>query len=379
MRSIFKLFSFIALAAVTLASCDKTDDLPVFGNGNASVLTADVLNIAPLPADSNSTVLTLNWTATEHATSPENIKYTIQFDSAGKNFSNPYSRDIMGNLTTSFIAKDLNTYLLSRGYAFNVPVSMEARVIAAYANNNEQYYSNTLNMQMTPYKIPPKVALPATGKLFIVGGATQGGWTNPVPTPAQELTRIDETTFGGIFQLNAGQSYLILPENGQWTKYGFDGPNNGNNVNGDKFKAEGGDLMAPAASGWYKLIFDFQAGTFTVTEFNQQHGLPSELFIVGDATPGEWANPVPVPSQKFTRVNSTQFKLTLALTPNKNYLLLPENGNWGKKFGGDGDPDNTKLAGTFKPEGADMPSPEVAGTYDITIDFINNSYKLVKQ
>ncbi len=377
MRAIFRFLPVLAVTALTVASCDKMKDLPVYGTGNASVLSANTLTVAPAPADSNNVALTLNWTTTEHAT--ETVKYTIQIDSATKNFSQPYTREVLGDVSASFIAKELNAMLLSRGYAFNVPVSMEVRLITSYANNNERKFSNVLALSMTPYKIPPKVALPASGKLFIVGGATQGGWNNPVPTPSQELTRIDETTFGGIFELNAGQSYLILPVNGDWgAKYGFTGANNANNVNGDDFKAEGGDLMAPAATGWYKLIFDFQSGKFTVTPFTQQHGLPANLFIVGDATPGQWNNPVPLPSQQFTRVNSTRFELTLALTTAKKYLLLPENGNWGMKFGGDGSASNTKLAGTFKPEGADMDSPDETATYKITIDFINNSYKLVK-
>jgi hypothetical protein len=354
------------------------EDLPEHGSGTASVLSASSLNIAPIPADSNNVALTLNWTGSDHAT--ENIKYTIQFDEAGENFSNPYSREVLNDLTTSFVAKELNSMLLSRGFAFNVPVNMEARVVASYVNNNEKKYSNVLAVSMTPYKVPPKVALPASGKLFIVGNATQGAWDNPVPLPSQELTRIDETTFGGIFQLNADGSYLLLPVNGDWgAKYGFDGSNNGNNAAGDIFKAEGGDMKAPSASGWYKLIFDFQAGRFTVEPWDQQHGLPTELFIVGNATPGAWDNPVPLPSQKFTRVNSTQFTLSLPMSANGEYLLLPENGNWGKKFGLDNIFPFTKLNGTFKPEGGNFPGPEVAGTYDITVDFINNSYKLVKQ
>lgn len=221
--------------------------------------------------------------------------------------------------------------------------------------------------------------MPASGKLFIVGGATAGGWNNPVPAPSQEFSRIDETTFGGIFQLTAGQSYLLLPVNGSWAaKYGANGSNNSNNPAGDDFKAEGGDMMAPAATGWYKMTVDFQTGKFSVVPFTQQHGLPNELFIVGDATPGGWNNPVPMPSQQFTRMNSTTFELTIALTSGKNYLLLPENGNWGKKFGGDGAASNTKLAGTFKPEGSDMPSPDISGNYKITINFFNNKYTLLK-
>lgn len=380
MRSILKMFLLFAGFAVFLAACDKADTLPSHGNGSASTLSASSTTIAAPPADSNKVALTLSWTYPNYATDSSNVKYRIEMDSTGKNFANPYVKEVIGQMNTSFTAKELNNILLARGYAFNVPVDMDVRLITSYANNNERITANTVKIKMTPYKIPPKVALPASGKLFIVGGATVGGWNNPVPTPSQELTRIDETTWGGIFQLTGGGSYLLLPVNGDWgAKFGASGSNNSNNPLGDAFIAGGGDMLAPATTGTYKIIVDFQSGRFTVTPYTQQHGLPSELYIVGDATPGEWNNPVPVPSQKFTRLTSTQFELTLGLTTGKKYLFLPENGNWGKKFGDDGSASNTKLAGTFKPEGGDMLSPDASGTYKITVDFLNNSYKLVKQ
>jgi starch-binding outer membrane protein SusE/F len=380
MKQLLKYFSFLIAIAVVFTACDKKDTLPAFAKGTTPVLTASATTIAPVAADSNNTALTLNWTFPKHATDSATIKYVIEIDSTTKNFANPYSIIVNGAITKSFIAKELNSILLSKGYAFNVPVDMDVRVISSYQNNNERLISNTVTIKMTPYKIPPKVALPASGKLFIVGSATQGGWTNPVPLPSQELARIDETTFGGIFQLNAGGSYLFLPVNGDWSaKYGFNGPNNSNNVNGDNLKAEGGDMMAPAANGLYKIIVDFQQGKFTVTPFTQQHGLPTELYIVGDATPGGWANPVPVPSQKFTRLNATTFEIaSLALTSGKKYLFLPTNGDWSRKYGSSGAASNTKLDGTFAPEGGDMDSPDVSGNYKITFNILNNTYKLVK-
>ena len=162
----------------------------------------------------------------------------------------------MGKLTTSFIAKELNTILLDRGYAFNVPVDMDVRLKASYGNNNELKLSNVVKIRMTPYKVPPKVALPASLRLFIVGSGTAGGdatgWNNPVPVPSQEFSRIDETTWGGVFQLTGGKSYLLLPTNNNvWDiKYGGTGGNNSNNVDGDNFKVGGSDLKTPAAS-WY--------------------------------------------------------------------------------------------------------------------------------
>lgn len=382
MKPVIKILSLLAVTAISFMACHKVDDLPHYDNGSAPVLTASSATVAPAPADSNNVALTLNWTYPDYATDTNNIKYVVEIDSTGKNFANASTKQIIGTLSTSFLAKELNTMLLGFGYVFNKPVDMDVKVTSSYVNNNEKLASNIVKIKMTPYKVPPKVELPASGKLFIVGSATQGGWTNPVAVPSQELTRIDETTFGGIFQLNGTSEYLLLPENGNWDKkYSVtDNTVPGLNEGGNFGYGLPQNFPGPTTAGWYKIMVDFQAGKFTVTPFTQQHGLPSALFIVGNATPGDWSNPVPVPAQQFTRINSTRFELaSLALVNNKEYLLLPENGNWGKKFGVvDNTVANIKLGGTLVPEGQNIPSPETAGNYKITVDFINNSYTLVK-
>ena len=295
MRSIINFIFLIAAGVLFFAACDKKDILATHQEGTASVLSTSSTSLAPLPADSNTTALTLSWTNPQYATDTTNYKFVIEMDSTGKNFAKADTKTVMGKLTTSFIAKELNSLLLARGYAFNVPVDMDVRLKSSYGNNNELKLSNVLKIRMTPYKIPPKIALPASLKLFIVGSGTAGGdatgWNNPVPVPSQEFSRIDETTWGGVFQLTGGKSYLLLPTNNNvWDiKYGGTGGNNSNNVDGDNFKVGGSDLKTPAASGMYKIIFDFQQGKFTVTPYGGT--LATELYIVGDATPDGWTNP----------------------------------------------------------------------------------------
>lgn len=209
MRRIFNLVLLFTGMAAIIVACDKADTLPLYSNGTASTLSASSTTIAPAPADSNNTVLTLSWTSPKYATDSSKYKYTIEIDSAGKNFSKPYTRVETGKLSSSFTAKELNNFLVGRGYAFNAPVDMEIRMTSSYANNNERLTSNIIKVKMTPYKVPPKVALPTSGRLFLVGSATAGGdatgWNNPVPTPAQEFARLDETTFGGVFQITGGK------------------------------------------------------------------------------------------------------------------------------------------------------------------------------
>jgi hypothetical protein len=370
MKKISKFLLFATLL-FAFASCDKVDDLTVYGAGNAAVLSTSATAVAPLPADSNNVVLTLNWTYPNHRTDSTNIKYVLEMDSVGKNFSAPYTKTVMSSLSTTFVAKDLNNFLLARGYAFNVPVSMEARLTSSYANNNERIVSNTVSVKITPYKVPPKVPLPTSGKLFIVGAATQGGWNNPVPTPTQELARLNETTWAGVFQMNGAQQYLLLPLNGDWGNK-FSVANNqvaGLSAGGDFGFNLNDNFPGPANSGWYKIIVDFQTGKFKVTPYTST--LPTNLFIVGSATPGGWNNPVPVPSQQFTRLNSSQWELTLSLNASQEYLILPVNGDWGNKYS----VANKSLAGLsaggeFGYNLSDnFPGPSIVGNHKIQLNF----------
>jgi hypothetical protein len=376
MRLIKTIALFATGLSIFFTACDKADDLPFYGTGVVPVLTASATTIAPLPADSNNVALTLNWTTPNYATDSANYKYVIEFDSTGRNFSRATSITVNSARSKSFTAKELNTILLSYGYAFNVPVDMDVRVTSSYANNNEKITSNTLKIRMTPYKVPPKVPLPSSGKLFLVGDASQGGWNNPVPIPSQEFAKIDETTWGGIFQLNGGKQYLILPVNGDWSnKYAV--ANNsvaGLSAGGDFGFNLNDNFPGPATSGLYKIIVNFQSGKFTVTPYNSV--LPTNLYIVGDATAGGWNNPVPLPSQQLTRLNSAIWQITLPLTGGKQYLLLPVNGDWSHKFA----VANNSVAGlwaggTFGYDLNDnFPGPPTSGTYTITVNFLTNTF-----
>ena len=371
--------NFILLAAgITglLVACDKADEFPTYGPGTTTVLSASSATVAPLPADSNNTALTLSWTFANHATDSSTIKYTIEIDSTGKNFARASSKIVLGKLTTPFTAKELNTILLSYGYAFNVPVDMEVRLISSYGNNNERLISNVLKIRMTPYKIPPKGALPSSLKLFIVGDATAGGWNNPVPVPSQELVRLDETTWGGVFQMTGGKQYLLLPVNGDWSnKFSVaNGGLAGLSAGGDFGFNRSDNFPGPATTGLYKIIVDFQTGKFAVTPY--VGALPTNLFIVGDATTGGWNNPVPVPSQQFTRLNSSVFEITLPLIGGKQYLMLPVNGDWSNKFSvANGGLAGLSAGGTFGYNLSDnFPGPATSATYKISVNFVTNKF-----
>jgi len=119
---------------------------------------------------------------------------------------------------------------------------------------------------------------------------------------------------------------------------------------------------------------NFQAGTFSVTPYTQV--LPDSLFLVGDATAGGWNNPVPVPNQVFSRINASQFSISVPLTGGKQYLMLPVNGDWTNKFA----VANSSVPASGGAFGYNLPTnfngPTADGTYTIVADFLNYHYTL---
>jgi len=370
-----KLF-FVALSLLLVIMACKKETNTFYPNGSTPVLSSSKMAVAAKPADSLSNVLTLSWTDPMYATVKGTEKYTIQIDSAGRNFSKAVDVVVSGVLSDTFTAKQINTVALGFGFSYNVPYNMDVRVVSSYANNNEQLSSNVITISVTPYVIPPKVPPPVSKELFLVGDATPGGWNNPVPVPTQQFEMIDSVDYGGVFNLIGGKQYLILPVNGDWTnKYAVADNSIAGLSGGGAF---GYNLTAnfpgPDNSGMYTILVNFQAGTFSVTPYTQV--LPDSLFLVGDATAGGWNNPVPVPSQVFSRINASQFSISVPLTGGKQYLMLPVNGDWTNKFA----VASSSVPASGGAFGYNLPTnfngPTADGTYTIVADFLNYHFTL---
>jgi starch-binding outer membrane protein SusE/F len=484
MRSAFKYIFWVFSVVVFLAACTKVDRLPQYNKGTAVDLTASKTAVVASAADSTAEVVSFSWSNPKYATDSNTYKFLVQIDSAGRNFSNPFTTEVIGKLSTSLTGRELNTIVLNYGFSLGVPHSLDIRVISSYGNNNERYTSNTVKLNVTPYSDPsvlttehtsvtgtaatsvnhsntfswsasfpgytgaityalqydsagknfaaPQeinagnalskslnedemnstalgsgIAIGSTGKveyrvkattasgaiaysnavtvtittfspvpanLYIVGDATPGGWSNPVPIPSQQFTKIDAYTFSITIGLTAGKSYLFLPVNGSWDhKYG--GGTDGTQAGGGTLLKDGAvpgsNTPAPAVSGVYKIVVNFQTNKYTVTQI----AVPDNLYIVGDATPGGWNNPVPIPSQQFTKIDNVSFGIVVNLTAGKSYLFLPVNGSWDHKYGGstDGTNGGVLMADGAVP-GSNTPAPSASGLYKIIVNFATNLY-----
>jgi hypothetical protein len=280
MKRIILAFSSLALGVLLFQSCEKDENKIYFEGGTEPVLTASTtaVNLQPPPADESKEAIAFNWTNPDYqfttGISSQDVNYTLEFDTAGANFGSKskYSTTIARELSKRYTVGELNAVLgNSMALPFGRQYRIEARVVSKIGESAVPLISNQVSFTATPYAPPPKVQVPVTGKLYIVGNATPGGWNNPVPVPAQEFNKLSNTSYEITIPLaGAGTNYLFLPENGSWsTKYAVPDNTAPGVANGGEFRfysSGGQDFVAPSAPGNYKITVDFQKGQFTVVK-----------------------------------------------------------------------------------------------------------------
>lgn len=357
-------------------ACVKKVDNTFYPNGSStSALTATTSSLTLTAGDSLTNVIGFSWTNPHFATDSASEQYILQIDSSGKGFAQPDTVITIGALADSLTAKRLNTMVLGLGGNYNVPYTVEIRLVSSYSNNNEQVMSNTLTLTVTPYTIPPKVVPPSPATLYLVGSVTQGtAWSNPVqsPTAVYQFEQVDSVDFAGVFNLQGGGQFLVLPVNGSWTNKFATADNTETGSGGTFAYNASNNFTGPATSGWYTIWFNFQSGNYTITPYTGT--LPDSLFLVGSATADAWSNPVPEPSQVFTQLNSSQWSISASLSAAGQFLFLPVNGSWTNKYA-TSDATETGSGGTFAYNASsNFTGPANAGTYTILVDFVTGKF-----
>ena len=276
MKFLSKIFFLTIITATIFTSCKKDENQVFYSGGTAPVLKSSLATSSSLPlseADKDLVAMKFWWTNPDYrfttGVSSQDVTYTIEIDTMGSNFSNPNKKEVSttADLMKEITVGDLNKYLVAEmKLKADVNHDVEIRVKSSLSGS-APLYSNVFKYTIKPYLVV-KVALPSSGDLFLVGSASPGGWSNPVPEPSQKFTKVSGAVYELTVALTAGDSYLLLPVNGSWgDKYGGAGSaNNSNNVDGDDFKRGGSDLKAPAVSGNYKITVDFQEGKFKLVK-----------------------------------------------------------------------------------------------------------------
>jgi len=288
---------------------------------------------------------------------------------------------------------DAGTDVIINNGAPNFPVVSSAAVCKSLiTNNGSSLRVNTgfgLRVTGSLAATAPLVQPPTTNSLYITGTATQGGWMAGGDTalPFQKLNKISNTLYeiNSVWLIGGGE-FLFVPQYGNWNdKYGFAGTRLTNFTEGDVFVRGGEDLKAPPASGFYRIVVNFQTGRYLIAPAAYPRiTVPpfSELFITGSATAGGWMNEgdAPLASQRFTQISNTLYEIaSIPLNANGSFVFVPVYGNWSAKYGGIGaNNTNATASDFFQGRGSDLLAPAVSGNYKITVDFQRAVFALTR-
>lgn len=272
-RIINQIFLSLLLVAA-ISSCKKDEHKDYFLGGTAPALTSSASGPFVLDITHKNDPLTkFSWTNPNYqfttGLSSQDVVYTIQIDSSGKNFSSAALGEIVvpKELSKTISIGEFNSKVLPI-IPENTTGEIEVRVKATLSTGAGAIYSNVVKYTVTPYL---DVLFPVPANLYITGSATPASWQCGCGEPellSQKFTKVSSSKFEITIALSANNSYLFIPVYGSWAhKYAFTGAGNANNVFGDNFQPDsGGDFKAPPTSGTYKISVDFKTGKFTVTQ-----------------------------------------------------------------------------------------------------------------
>lgn len=274
MKYVFKIFLPVAWLFFALTGCEKDEAQVLFEGGVAPVLTASTDIVDMSFANADNVGLTLKWTNPDYkfntGVSSQTVNYSIEIDLAGNNFSSSSRKiiDLASDLRHDFTVAELNDAMLNQmGLNTGTEYNLEMRVTSSLVANHTELVSNTVSVIATPYAIPPKVSVPGNGDLWIVGDVVANGWSNPVQDQyitSHKFTKVDETTYELTIDMNPGDGYKLIQDNGSWGSqyHALDG---GTWEAGNFEKADAEPKFpGPPASGSYKITMDFQKGKYSV-------------------------------------------------------------------------------------------------------------------
>lgn len=270
-----------SLLLLLITACTKDENKIYYEEGTAPVLTASSTTpMVLLNANKNNFAIKFTWTNPNYrfttGISSQDVTYTLQVDTAGKNFTSAGKQEmtIANDNEVSLTVKELNGFLskmeLTAGRAYNV----EIRIKSALVNNSVPLYSNVIKINITPY-LDFAVEPPGTsannyndGNLWVIGDCFGApNWTNPLPAPQDvnhKFTRIDVLHYELTINFVSGGGYKMIQTQGVWgTQYHALVANTA--LSGDFEKRDADPQFASPGAGRYKIEVNFQTGKYKLT------------------------------------------------------------------------------------------------------------------
>jgi len=373
MKKINIILSIVILSFVFF-SCEKEVFEPVINYGDATVLTSNPNGGSYLLAEENAgqTLFSLSWTESDFGF-PAAITYTVQMDDAGNNFANPTDIVSTTSLTYTLTVGKLNDLLIMLEFPSGVKAPLEIRVKSSVNDNAQPLISGIMSFEAIPYstKLPP---------IYLLGDATDPGWDNVNALPAPYMS---PGLYGITAHLkSASEGLKFIQTLKQWAPmWGTDA--SGTSTGGilvyrpTETIADPRAIPSPTVEGDYRIEANIVNLTYVI------YPIPDVVYLVGGATSIGW---MPASGLAFTKDGVGKYSLVTALsTGNGGIKIMASNsGAWAPQWGTNATGSNlfgslVYRAADSNPDPAEIPAPEVAGTYKIDVDFTEFTYKITKQ
>src|SRR5688572_4956654 len=165
MKKYIKLLSGILAMLLIYTACKKDEVKVIYKGGTTPTLATSVANLNMRPVDSSATIFSFTWSDPNYSftsgTNSLDVTYTIEVDSATKNFASPKGASVIDALSFSFTGKTLNKLMTDLGYTDSSKnYSLQARVKAKLYLASSELVSNVVNFVVSPYSTKPTALYP---------------------------------------------------------------------------------------------------------------------------------------------------------------------------------------------------------------------------
>lgn len=271
----------LVLSGIFFHSCRQEDEI-VITMGEPVSLSLSDSNLVLSQKQAGSNALKISWTRGTNKGTGSSISYTLEIDKVGNDFSASKIYNLgKGVFEKNFSHSELNV-LVRDFWGINPGVStdFETRVIANITLEGvEDDVTEIKTFSVTPYK-------PVSDVLYIVGDASPNGWNISNATPLLPMQSTPWIfTYQG--QLSSGNFKFSVSQDDCWCRdfYTKDPSNEGIMVYNEG--GSGDDIQWQIEqSGVYKIVVNLIDLTISVEKVEGSSF--SNLYIVGDASPGGW-------------------------------------------------------------------------------------------
>ncbi|GAB3225579.1 hypothetical protein GCM10027346_06950 [Hymenobacter seoulensis] len=346
MNHFTKLAGLGLVATLFLASCEKDEDRVVLQTGTPVSLTSSATTAVLTQDKASATAVTYTWTPASFGYQAA-VKYVLQFDKKGGNFSAPIEIEAGSATTRALTVAELNSVLIRLKMAPGAVGNVDVRVAASVGASTAPMMSSVASISGAPYLV--FIEYPS----IYVPGSHQG-WS-PETAPFLASVNNDKKYEGYVNFADATTEFKFTAARSWALNYGLDG------ATATTALKENGDNIKATTPGYYRLNVDLNTLKYTAVK--------TSWAVIGAATPGGWD------SETKMTYDATKKVWTVTLPLKADELKFRANNDWAINMGDKGadgmpdyDGDNIKVA--------------AAGTYTVTLDLSkgagNYSYSIEK-